>query len=155
MARHPHFVVTTDLSEDSYAAFAPAAALARKTGAKLTLVTVVQDLPAIPHGAPLAPPQSEPGVPRRKGEAEERLAKLLDQFPAGAGSRVLVASDVSGAIADFAKETHATLLVIASHGWGGARGLLLGSTARSLLERSRMPALVVPAGTGPHDLGLS
>lgn len=155
MARQPQFVVTTDLSEDSFAAFAPASALARKVGAKLTLVTVVQEQPAIPHGAPLAPPLSEPGVPRRKADAEQRIGQQLKKLPPGSQSRVLVAPDVAGSIAELVKDLHASLVVMASRGWGGARGLLLGSTARSMLERSHLPVLVVPVGSGPHDLGLT
>ena len=55
-----NILLTTDFSDESKRAFQPARELAEKLGLGITLLTVVQDVKAIPHGAPLALPQSAP-----------------------------------------------------------------------------------------------
>jgi nucleotide-binding universal stress UspA family protein len=45
---------------------------------------------------------------------------------------------------------HADLLVVASRGRGGFRGLVMGSTADQVVRHARCPVVVLPA----HALGL-
>jgi nucleotide-binding universal stress UspA family protein len=45
-----------------------------------------------------------------------------------------------------AEQLGITLIAITTHGMGSLRGILLGSTAESLLRRTRKPILLVPAG---------
>jgi nucleotide-binding universal stress UspA family protein len=46
-------------------------------------------------------------------------------------------------ILDTAKSRHCDLIVMASHGHGGIRGLLLGSETQKVLTHSHLPILVV------------
>lgn len=153
----PHIVITTDLSDSAAAAHGPGAALARKLGGRVTLLHVVEDLPAIPHGAPTAPPQPSPDLAQREAEARQRLGAIAAGFAkdVGLATAVIAGGNVAKAIADFAQEQQASLVVIASRGWSGARGLLLGSTAENLLKRAPVPVLMIPVQSGPHDLGIA
>ena len=57
-----HILLLTDLSPESLRPAAPVTELATKLGARVTLMTVVQDVRIAPHGAPLAPKISAPDV---------------------------------------------------------------------------------------------
>jgi len=54
-------------------------------------------------------------------------------------------------IARYAESADADLVVMGSHGWGSAKGLLLGSVAQGVLASCRVPALIVRDG-GPGDV---
>jgi len=56
---------------------------------------------------------------------------------------------VASALIAFGRRTSAGLLVVGSRGLGGFRGLLMGSTSRSLIEHSPCPVMVVPPA---HDV---
>jgi nucleotide-binding universal stress UspA family protein len=99
----------------------------------------------------------QPGDPQFGGvlmqpwiDIEERTRDLLDNHLAQelAGSRVqrmLVRGAVASTILEVARQQHADLMVIPSHGYGTWRRMLFGSTASTLLHRSPCPVL-----TGAH-----
>ncbi|MGE5617739.1 MAG: universal stress protein [Sphingomonadaceae bacterium] len=51
--------------------------------------------------------------------------------------------DVVGSIVGHAGEFGADLIVVATHGWGGMRDILVGSIAQQVLRRGSMPVLLV------------
>lgn len=61
-------------------------------------------------------------------------------------SHVLASADVDVAITTYAKEQGAAFLVVASHGRGGIRRLVMGSVAERLLRTSKVPVVIVPIG---------
>lgn len=150
-------LVTTDFSAASMRAFDTAALLASRLDAQLTVLHVLAEVPAIPHGAPLAPPLQAPGAGQRRAEAEQQLVQLRQRFPAGLQVDTVLAEGprVSAAIEQAARERDAALIVIASCGWNVAKSLFLGSTTEALLRQTRLPILVVPAGADARGLGLS
>lgn len=143
----PHLLVTTDLSESAAAAIPAAADLAIRMGARVTLLTVVPEGAAIPHGAPLAPKLADPSLSARQTDAEAAIEAQAERFPGEVAvtTRVITAPKAVDAILATAKDIGADLLVIASHGWSGVRGMLLGSTAEAILRTAPMPVLMVPA----------
>ena len=72
---------------------------------------------------------------------QERLAPLLEQYPNVDVDMVITRDRPIRALVDAAK--HAQLLVVGSHGRGGFRGMLLGSTSRALLQQAPCPMVVV------------
>ncbi len=60
--------------------------------------------------------------------------------------------DVVASIIGHAREFEADLIILATHGWGGMRDLLVGSIAQQVLRRGVLPVLLIrptPSGNPP------
>ena len=126
-------VCATDLSARSTAAWLRAAALARQTGARLTLLHVID------------PRLTERVARRRANRAYVEMLSQADQaFGASAGfiDVVVRRGRVRGTIARIADETAADLLVVAAP---KVRRLdsIVGTTAERLVRTAKRPVLVV------------
>lgn len=71
----------------------------------------------------------------------ERLAPLIEKYPDVAVGKVITRDRPVRALAEQAEG--AQLLVVGSHGRGGFKGMLLGSTSRALLQAAPCPMMVV------------
>jgi nucleotide-binding universal stress UspA family protein len=123
-----------------------AATLARRSGARLRLLSVVP--PRAEVFAPLAGRDTEEAFVAR---AREVFRGALDEALAGLGDRVeaaaeLLEGDVVDALATVDRRD-ADLLVCGSRGYGPLRRVLLGGVSSRLLRRAACPLLVVPRGT--------
>lgn len=141
-----HILLTTDLSDESLRAFAPAADLARESGAKLTLLHVVQDVQVAPHGAPLAPPVSAPDVGNLVDAARQRLndQKALLGSGVEVDCEVSASPDIAERVASFAQERDCDLIALSTHGRSGFQRLVLGSVAEAILRHAHVPVLCFP-----------
>ena len=86
-------------------------------------------------------------------EASERAAEGADIACAAgflATPRGSVAASTWEGILDVAEETHASAIVIGSHGRTGVRELVVGSVSHDLMHHSSLPVLVVPSQTRRH-----
>ena len=144
---HPtNVVVTTDFSPQALAGVSGAAALARRLGAKLHLLFVVEDqLPPILVGVSTAERREIlSGYRKRALELLENYAhEHLEGLDVGLEVRLGVASQE---IVEAAEDLDADLLVMSSRGYGPLRQLLMGSTAERVLHHARCPVLLVPVG---------
>jgi nucleotide-binding universal stress UspA family protein len=140
-------LVALDGSSFSAEALAPAIDVARALGAALTLLEVVtrhSGLVRLLHPA------------ERSAEAAERsLRAVANRIPPELGPvevRVLEHGSATGGILHGAKLEEADLLVMATHGRGGLRRLLLGSVAEHVTRSSPIPVLLFrPQGVGPRN----
>ena len=77
----------------------------------------------------------------------EQMHKLLDEKLTGTKyasvQKVVLLGDPAHAIADYAKEKGAQLIVIPSHGRTGITRLLIGSTAERVVRLAHCPVLVL------------
>lgn len=139
-------LLTTDLSEESLRTFAPMSKFAQSQGAKVTLLYVVEDVPVVAHGAPLAPPMHAPSIPALIADAEKAIARqaeeLADQIVVE--TAVVCAPKVAEAVANYAGENGFDLIALSSHGRSGFRRLILGSVAEAVLRHAEIPVLVFP-----------
>lgn len=123
--------------------------LARRTGASLTVVQVIEWL------AEEDPrPRAHYNVPEFRGqlmqEAAERLKALVAQQPpveGGVETRVL-AGRAYREILHAADDAHSDLIVMGAQGRGGAALLLLGSTTQQVVRAASCPVLTVRAPLG-------
>jgi nucleotide-binding universal stress UspA family protein len=141
-----HILLTTDLSDESRRAFAPASEMAQTHGARLTLLHVVHDVRIAPHGAPLAPPVSDPDVHGLMQDAKGALNKQRELLSAelNVDCEVIAGSNIANAVAEYAAEHEVDLIMLSTHGRTGFRRLVLGSVAESILHCAHVPVLCFP-----------
>jgi nucleotide-binding universal stress UspA family protein len=118
-----------------------AVALARKTGAKLTLFRSVGLQREVPFSALGLTPENVAEVFEAKTRAElEALQSILPQEVRG-GVRVALGSPWS-AIVEAAREENADIIVIGSHGYSGV-DRVIGTTASKVVNHADRSVLVV------------
>jgi len=148
------FVVTTDFSRASRAAFEAASELARRFDAPLYLLHVTH--PPEIH----SPWQLEAGRPSevdRQAGVKKRLEDLVLSERAFEGLHVVprILSEDSGDAADavhrFQQLEQVELIVLSHHGDMGSRCLPVGSLTARILERVSCPVLVLPASASESD----
>ena len=132
-----------DLSEQSRQALLWASAIAQYRGGDLTVLSVIEPLLAeaagIRFGVDLARTEIEPAL---REFVEATLAEPVRQ---ASHVRMEVAvGEPSEAILQTARRLEAGLIVMGTHGLGGFRKLLLGSTTEQVLRRTEWPVLAVP-----------
>jgi nucleotide-binding universal stress UspA family protein len=121
-------------------------AIAGRFGARVTLLHVLERRP--PAGV-----HGDRHLSTAGDAAAYLRALAVREF---SGVRVAVhvhepaAPDVPAAIADHAAELGADVIVLCTHGWGGARALLFGSVAEQVMGRGTTPVLLLrPATAAP------
>jgi nucleotide-binding universal stress UspA family protein len=89
----------------------------------------------------------------RQNQARQRAAGRLDQVLRDAGDAIegvrverLAVGDEHPSAALIRLAAHADLLVVGSRGFGGFRGLLLGSVSQQCVQHATCPVLVVRPG---------
>jgi nucleotide-binding universal stress UspA family protein len=140
-------LAATDFSEAALAAVAVAAAEARATGARLTLLHA-NDLfpsPAIGWGAPFGaswviPPQEL--VEQVQKSAAETLRTTLERYGVP-GDTLTPTGDAVTAILSAARTLPADLIVLATRGRTGIARMVLGSVAEKVIELAPCSVLAV------------
>ncbi len=143
-----HLLVPCDGSERSQRAVAQAVALAVALGSRLTVLHV-QRSPALPMpgmGERLDPSTLQALTRAARDEAERILDGGLAAAQAAgvpATAERLEGESPHRAILETATRLGCDLIVMASHGRRGLRGVLLGSETQRVLVQARVPVLVV------------
>jgi len=135
-------MVPVDFSEQSRAAVAYAAGLARLMAARLALVHVYPLLPAQPTRFRVQMRQcvAEIGL-----EARHRLEKLASPFHDGAEVELFLRQGTPyREILDVARAWRSDLIVLPTRGLTGAKHFFLGSTAEAVVRSAPCPVLTLP-----------
>ena len=115
--------------------------LAQSSGAKLVLVHAVSLPVGIPPEYYVYSPTQMPEVLER--DARKVLEKHARELPEGMVSAVRPRLGTAwNAICQLAREEHADLIVVGSHGYGGI-DRVLGTTAARVVNHADCPVLVV------------
>ena len=144
-----HILLPTDGSEFSDKAVTVAIEVAKALGAKITALHVVGAYhPVLPDEGVIVP---EITVLKKRFEEEQaaRAKKILGDVKEAA-QRAGVACDLVVAtgdvpyemIIDQATKSNCDVIIMASHGRRGLRGILLGSETQKVLIHGKIPVLV-------------
>jgi nucleotide-binding universal stress UspA family protein len=135
-----HILVPLDGSRLAESALATAGWLARKLGAQLTLIHLIErNAPSIVHS-------------ERHLVSMEEATKYLDETsraPALSGLRIAThvheveVNDVARSIFEHSAELAPDLIVMCAHGKGGMRRLLFGVIAQQVITLGKTPVLIV------------
>jgi nucleotide-binding universal stress UspA family protein len=79
------------------------------------------------------------------GEELAHERALVESYGISAGRQIVRArpGEIGRAVADVARDTHASLIVVGSRGLNGLSGLLMDSVSRSVLHQAERPVAVV------------
>jgi nucleotide-binding universal stress UspA family protein len=148
MSQPKHILLTTDLSQTSHRAFAPVVQLAQALGARITLLSVLEDqvyfTGAGPSGGvPMGMAMESAAVAQA---ARDHLNELRQSMPEGIEVDVAaeIGNDVPKTIVDYANGHGVDLIAMATHGRSVVRRLVLGSIAESVLRHAKVPVLMFP-----------
>ncbi|AIT62052.1 universal stress protein [Corynebacterium doosanense] len=136
-------VVGVDGSDVSQQATEVAFEEASARGADLVAVHTWMDMQAQSSLAGLSAAQTQwEEIEQQQADLlSERLEPLMEQYPDVSVKKVITRDRPVRALAEQAEG--AQLLVTGSHGRGGFRGMLIGSTSRALLQSAPCPMMVV------------
>ena len=147
-----NILATTDFSPESLAGVRYAVAVAKKLSASVTLLHVFE--PPMPMAG-----MEAVGFAREKWRVAKLAGLQLKRLAKRAGGdRMVLTSFVRTGkpfheITMAARERAADCIVIATHGYTGAKRLLLGSTAERVVRYAPCPVLTVPTRTTPKRKG--
>lgn len=124
----------------------PAERLGRLCGAGYLLFHVVVPLIIYTPGPFIAPVAADPGYTEQMQiTAQHYLAQVADRMQEddeAVQSQVVVDTQPSFAILEAARQHHADLIALATHGRGGLGRLMLGSVADKVLRGTTLPVLL-------------
>jgi len=144
-AEFRHILVTLDGSSESHGILPFARALARLSGARMTLLRV------IPPHFPLASPFTSHASHEFQGlESEEvavrdsleKEARVLREEGFSVATEVICGVPAPDGILEFATENHVEVVAMATHGRGGVARLILGSVADKVIRGGNLPVLL-------------
>jgi nucleotide-binding universal stress UspA family protein len=139
-----NILVAVDGSPDADQALAEAIDLAEAEHTRLTLLTGVAELPPTAY----LMPGEETGqlLENAHAQADAILRQARDRVPRGLPvTTVLTERPIRCALVAQIKSGGHDLVVLGSRGRGAVRAVLLGSVSHYVLNRSRVPVLIVHA----------
>jgi nucleotide-binding universal stress UspA family protein len=145
MLSFQHIVVGTDFGEPAQHALELAIDVAAEFDATLTLVHVYA-VPPMPYGSVFALVIDELAATARKS-LDEELAKVQMRYPKC--TAVLLGGSPAHQLISAAKDTHADLVVVGTHGRRGVPRALIGSVAEKVVRLCPCPVLSVSLAGEP------
>ncbi len=143
MASQNMIVVPTDFSQLSVAALPWAQRLAAQLQAEIHCIYVVEE-PHIYATLDMGPVPI-PSVEELTSSAEKRMenfaAAHLGNIP-NVKTRVLMGRPAEEVVR-YAREHHAAVIIMTTHGYSGVKHLLLGSTTEEVLRHAHCPVLSI------------
>lgn len=141
-------LLPTDFSECGNYALPFAASLARKFGAAMICVHVIEPMvPSVGYSGMTEPLPITDITDQLEDSAESELPKIAEREEC-AGLEVeelIVHGEAAAEIVRVAKERNVDLIVVSSHGRTGLGRILFGSTAEAVVRHASCPVLVVKA----------
>lgn len=147
MAAYRKILAAVDGSATSHKGLREALRLAKSEGARLHIVHVVNEYPAL-VGLEGAPPVDLVPLLREGGErilAKAKSTAAKSAVPVTTALREMIGGSVADAIVREARKSGADLIVLGTHGRRGVRRLVLGSDAEHVVRSAPVPVLLIRA----------
>jgi nucleotide-binding universal stress UspA family protein len=143
---HPrHLLMPTDLSEPSFEALPQALDLADRFGARLTVLSVVEEpyyLSALGAGERVVPILRDAATSVRR-RIHESLSKVVPTRMDAIDVKVEQSPNPAECVIQAAERFHCDLIVMATHGHSGLAHVVLGSTAEKVVRMATVPVLTL------------
>jgi nucleotide-binding universal stress UspA family protein len=143
----PEILVPLDGSPLAESVLAPVAALARITGAKVSLVQIVQPvLLATDPALPLPSGYDDQLTAIQRDAAQDYLRDIAEELRKQgieASGTAVLGGATAATILDLARPERVGLVALATHGRGGVRRLVLGSVADKVVRGAEVPVLII------------
>lgn len=139
-------LVPTDFSECANYALSYAASLARKFGASILCVHVIEPMvPTVGYSGMTEPLPIADISDQLEVSAERELPKIAEcEECAGLDvEEVIVHGEAASEVVRVARDREVDLIVVSSHGRTGLGRILFGSTAEAIVRHASCPVLVV------------
>ncbi len=146
MIRLDRILVATDFGEAADAALQYGRALARVFGASLTVLHVAEDLLTASFGVEGyigGYPEFQRGIEEAARKKLEALLTEEDRTELGAIAVLRTSGSPALTIVNYAKDVHADLIIMGTHGRGAMAHLLMGSVAERGVRTAPCPVLTV------------
>jgi nucleotide-binding universal stress UspA family protein len=134
MPQFKHILFPVDHSDPCRAAEPFVMSTARQFQAKITVLHVV-NIPAAWYGSAEAPYPVMLDIPGMLEAGEKQLASYVETAEASV-DRVVLHGDPAEQITEFAQQHNVDLIMMATHGYGSFRSLLVGSVTAKVLHDS-------------------
>ena len=147
--RFAHILIALDGSALAEQSIQHALTLAAQSGARLTLLRVVQPVVVVPdYASPLQPPVApEVIVQLRQQQAQDYLTGVAESLRAEVSdlrAEVILAGNSDALeIIEYARAHDVDLIALATHGRSGLKRLVLGSVADKVIRGAPVPVLVI------------
>jgi len=146
-------LVPIDFSEQAACAVRTAANIARKSGAEVFLLHML-DLPANDTDLSAHGDASSPAKAFYLQQIHEKIKKIIESESlegVKVSEEVRFHKTFSGII-NYSKELGTDLIIMGSHGATGLREMFIGSNTEKVVRNSDIPVLVVKSGYGDFDM---
>lgn len=141
-----HILATTDFSSDSERGLEACVDFCKLVDARMTVVHVMRTpvpLTVLPGEPPIYLPRE--ALEQSQKRREEELAQFLRQKGNDkVESWIAIDPDPARGIVQSAERLEADLIAVPSHGKGGVRAVLLGSTSERVVKMSPVAVMVLP-----------
>ena len=142
-------VCPVDFSEPSDAALRSAVDLAERYSASLLLVHAINQIDPTPSPSYTLTTQVMDQIPQIMGQMTENARKAMQELidhhvsEGMAADHRVVIGDPAKSIVELADEEQADLIVMATHGRSGIKGLFFGSVAEKVVRSAACPVLTM------------
>ena len=138
-------VIPFDGSIHSKHAFDMALNLAQKYRSKLILVTCIEKINGSWYGKEFAPTYNQDVKKYKEKIIREtsKLKQISKKKNIKTIAKIFVSDSIVEQILSFSKSNKVDMIVMGSHGRTGINKLILGSIANGVVQRSKIPVLIV------------
>ena len=145
MATHNTLILPVDFSELSEAAVPWVRRMAAVLDAQIHCIFVVEH-PHFYGSLDMTTPVAMPSAEEIAESVQNQLASFVDEHVSGlqpAATGTVLVGRPADKIIEYARDNDAAMIIMTTHGYGGVKHMLLGSTTEAVLRHAECPVLSI------------